>query len=161
MAREHRRLPPPVPGILPRERAHVPARAVVRRQRRIEPHRCAALAQPPVERVVLVGGQSLVPAPGGLQRLAAEHAGEHRVHRALGAADAIARIARAEWAAHRQRDRALEERGPDGVLPPADIGGPGPQQRAHRPREIVRRERRMGRRSAGDHAVARGGGARG
>ena len=143
MARQHRRLPAPVPEILPRERAHIPSRAVVHHQRRIEPHDPATRAQHPVERVVLVRGQRLVPAPGGVKPVAAEHTGERRVDRALAAADAVARVAGAERALRRQRDRALEARGPDRVHLPTDIGGPGPLQRAYRPREIVRGKRRM------------------
>ena len=85
----------------------------------------------------------LVPAPGRLERVAAEHAGERRVDRALGAADAVARVAGAQRRRGHERHRAPERGRPHRAHAPADIGGPGAQQRTHRLGEIVRGQRRM------------------
>ena len=68
MARQHDPLPAPVVVVLPRQRRHALARPVVHRERRVEPHRPAARAQPPVELVVLVAPERLVPAPRGVER---------------------------------------------------------------------------------------------
>ena len=103
MAPEHDPLPAAVVEVLPRQRPQAPARPVVHDQRRVEPHRPAARAQPPVELVVLVAKEALVEAPRGVQRLAPVYAREHRIDRTLGAADAVAGAARAERRARRQR----------------------------------------------------------
>ena len=143
MAREHRPLPAPVAEVLARERADAAARPVVDRDGRIEPHGLAALAQPPVELVVLVGEQRLVPAPRRIERIAAEEPGKDHVGGPFRPAHAVAGIARAERGGGGERHRAPEPRGPDRIDPPAHVRRPGALERRDRAGEVARGQHRV------------------
>ena len=155
MARQHHPLPPAVGEVLARECAEARPRTVGRAQRRVEPHRLAAGAEPPVELVVLVARERLVESARRLQRGAAERAQPHRVGRALRPAEAVARVARAERRRHRVRDGAAERRRACGALRPADHGRAGALERRHGEAHIVRRQQRA--RVAAHHDRVRGG----
>ena len=142
-----------VPGL--DGRADAAARPVVDRDGRIEPHGLAACAQPPVELVVLVGEQRLVPAPRRIERIAAEEPGKDHVGGPFPPAHAIARIARAERGGGGERHGAPEPRGPDRIDPPAHVRRPGALERRDRAGEVARGQHRV-RVAARDDRVARG-----
>ena len=125
MAAQHDGLPSSVLEMLRGQRGERLPRTVVDRERRVEPDRAAALAQPPGELVVLVARERLVEPAGGLEGRAPPGPEEHGVGRPLGAARAVARAAGAERRGHGHGDRAGEGGRADGPLEPADAGRAG------------------------------------